>query len=160
MEVQGMFWSVLLGMHSLFFMPRFALSKFSKVSPCDPSSHSSDILHRHSAGTSDAETDAGGSNGAGMRYEAEGGDPANCGLQHTRVFLEPVREKHQMDHICGPMDIGRSGGNQGDGGSRDLLERRANRLRRRLQAPTSRSISRRGTRIRPPAMDILQNGFQ
>lgn len=49
---------------------------------------------RHSAGTYDAETDTGGSNGAGMRYEAEGGDPANAGLQHARVFLEPVKSKH------------------------------------------------------------------
>lgn len=30
----------------------------------------------------------------GMRYEAEGGDPANAGLQHARVFLEPVKDKH------------------------------------------------------------------
>jgi cytochrome c peroxidase len=51
--------------------------------------------HRHSAGTYDAETDTGGSNGAGMRYEAEGGDPANAGLQHARVFLEPVKQKHE-----------------------------------------------------------------
>lgn len=29
-----------------------------------------------------------------MRYEAEGGDPANAGLQHARVFLEPVKEEH------------------------------------------------------------------
>ena len=29
-----------------------------------------------------------------MRYEAEGGDPANAGLQHARVFLEPIKEKH------------------------------------------------------------------
>jgi peroxiredoxin len=50
--------------------------------------------NRHSAGTYDAETDTGGSNGAGMRYEAEGGDPANAGLQHARVFLEAVKEKH------------------------------------------------------------------
>jgi peroxiredoxin len=49
---------------------------------------------RHSAGTYDLETDTGGSNGAGMRYEAEGGDPANAGLQHARVFLETVKEKH------------------------------------------------------------------
>ncbi|GFF24061.1 putative heme-binding peroxidase [Aspergillus udagawae] len=48
----------------------------------------------HSAGTYDLETDTGGSNGAGMRYEAEGGDPANAGLQHGRAFLEPVKEKH------------------------------------------------------------------
>ncbi|OCK80372.1 cytochrome c peroxidase [Lepidopterella palustris CBS 459.81] len=44
----------------------------------------------HSAGTYDASTDTGGSNGAGIRYEAEGGDPANAGLQHARVFLEPI----------------------------------------------------------------------
>ena len=50
--------------------------------------------HRHSSGTYDAESDNGGSNGAGMRYEAEGGDPANAGLQHARVFLEPVKAKH------------------------------------------------------------------
>ena len=49
---------------------------------------------RHSAGTYDAETDTGGSNGAGMRYEAEGGDPANAGLQHARVFLEPIKSRH------------------------------------------------------------------
>lgn len=29
-----------------------------------------------------------------MRYEAEGGDPANAGLQHGRAFLEPVKERH------------------------------------------------------------------
>lgn len=29
-----------------------------------------------------------------MRYEMEGGDPANAGLQHARVFLEPIKEKH------------------------------------------------------------------
>jgi cytochrome c peroxidase len=52
------------------------------------------ILSRHSSGTYDAETDTGGSNGAGMRYEAEGGDPANAGLQHARVFLEPLKAKH------------------------------------------------------------------
>ena len=51
-------------------------------------------IFRHSAGTYDAETDTGGSNGAGMRYEAEGGDPANAGLQHARAFLESVKEKH------------------------------------------------------------------
>jgi len=44
----------------------------------------------HSAGTFDSKTRTGGSNGAGMRYEAEGGDPANAGLQHARAFLEPI----------------------------------------------------------------------
>lgn len=48
----------------------------------------------HSAGTYDNDTDTGGSNGAGMRYEAEGGDPANAGLQYARVFLEPVKAAH------------------------------------------------------------------
>jgi len=48
----------------------------------------------HASGTYDQETKTGGSQGAGMRYEAEGGDPANAGLQHARVFLEPVKEKH------------------------------------------------------------------
>lgn len=48
----------------------------------------------HSAGTYCADTDTGGSNGAGMRYEKEGGDPANAGLQHARVFLETVKSKH------------------------------------------------------------------
>lgn len=48
----------------------------------------------HAAGTYDKETDTGGSDGAGMRYEAEGGDPANAGLQHARVFLEPIKEEH------------------------------------------------------------------
>lgn len=48
----------------------------------------------HAAGTYDKETDTGGSDGAGMRYEAEGGDPANAGLQHARVFLEPIKAEH------------------------------------------------------------------
>ncbi|KAJ5623575.1 heme-binding peroxidase [Penicillium lividum] len=48
----------------------------------------------HSSGTYDLASDTGGSNGAGMRYEAEGGDPSNAGLQHGRAFLEPVKEKH------------------------------------------------------------------
>ena len=48
----------------------------------------------HSSGTYCAATDTGGSNGAGMRYEDEGGDPANAGLQHARVFLESVKSKH------------------------------------------------------------------
>ncbi|KFY03613.1 hypothetical protein O988_01365 [Pseudogymnoascus sp. VKM F-3808] len=48
----------------------------------------------HSSGTYDIRTDTGGSNGAGMRYEIEGGDPANAGLQHARVLLEPVKAAH------------------------------------------------------------------
>ena len=50
--------------------------------------------YRHSSGTYDVDSDTGGSNGAGMRYEAEGGDPSNAGLQHGRTFLEPVKERH------------------------------------------------------------------
>jgi len=63
------------------------------VSSLTPSSRGETLLtpfSRHSSGTYDEETDTGGSNGAGMRYESEGGDPANAGLQHARVFLEPV----------------------------------------------------------------------
>jgi peroxiredoxin len=48
----------------------------------------------HSAGTYDVASGTGGSNGAGMRYEAESGDPANAGLQHARAFLEPVKAAH------------------------------------------------------------------
>lgn len=48
----------------------------------------------HASGTYDQATKTGGSNGAGMRYETEGGDPSNAGLQHARVFLEPIKEKH------------------------------------------------------------------
>ncbi|KAL2400166.1 Cytochrome c peroxidase, mitochondrial [Exophiala dermatitidis] len=47
----------------------------------------------HSAGTYDLATNTGGSNGAGMRYEKEGGDPANAGLQHARAFLEPIKRQ-------------------------------------------------------------------
>ncbi|KIW52145.1 hypothetical protein PV05_07810 [Exophiala xenobiotica] len=46
----------------------------------------------HAAGTYCAATNTGGSNGAGMRYEKEGGDPANAGLQHARTFLEPIKK--------------------------------------------------------------------
>lgn len=35
----------------------------------------------HASGTYDKNTGTGGSDGAGMRYEKEGGDPANNGLQ-------------------------------------------------------------------------------
>jgi len=42
-----------------------------------------------------------------MRYEAEGGDPANAGLQHARVFLEPVKEKHSW---CTYSDLWTLGG--------------------------------------------------
>lgn len=48
----------------------------------------------HASGTYDKATDTGGSNGAGMRYTAEGEDPANNGLEHGRLFLEPLKKKH------------------------------------------------------------------
>ncbi|WFD27455.1 cytochrome-c peroxidase [Malassezia nana] len=48
----------------------------------------------HASGTYSKEDDTGGSNGAGMRYEEEGGDPANNGLQNARTFLEPIKRKH------------------------------------------------------------------
>ncbi|GAA6013427.1 hypothetical protein JCM10207_008840 [Rhodosporidiobolus poonsookiae] len=48
----------------------------------------------HASGTYDKETNTGGSNGAGMRYECEGGDPANAGLEHARLFLEPIKQAH------------------------------------------------------------------
>lgn len=48
----------------------------------------------HASGTYCKDTNTGGSSGSGMRYEQEGGDPANAGLQHARVALEPVRSKH------------------------------------------------------------------
>ena len=74
---------VRLAWYFLIHLPPSATSKSA-----DP------LIDRHSSGTYDAQTDTGGSNGAGMRYEAEGGDPANAGLQHARVFLEPVKKKH------------------------------------------------------------------
>lgn len=77
-EVQVLYWSVWHGNN--FHFP-------SEV--CE-----SDFKPRHASGTYDDDTDTGGSNGAGMRYEAEGGDPANAGLQHARVFLEPVKQKY------------------------------------------------------------------
>ncbi|KAM0789707.1 cytochrome c peroxidase [Microbotryomycetes sp. NB124-2] len=48
----------------------------------------------HASGTYDKDSDTGGSSGAGMRYENEGGDPANAGLQHARVALEPIKKKY------------------------------------------------------------------
>ena len=48
----------------------------------------------HASGTYSKEDETGGSNGAGMRYEEEGGDPANAGLENARAFLEPIKEKH------------------------------------------------------------------
>lgn len=47
----------------------------------------------HSSGTFDKATGTGGSNGAGMRFEAEASDPENVGLMSARAFLEPVKQK-------------------------------------------------------------------
>lgn len=76
-------------------MTRHLRSSYPRSCPCisSPAKLLSPPF-RHSAGTYDLATDTGGSNGAGMRYEAEGGDPANAGLQHARLFLEPVKQQH------------------------------------------------------------------
>ena len=47
----------------------------------------------HSSGTYDKATGTGGSNGAGMRFDAEASDPENAGLHSARAFLEPVKRK-------------------------------------------------------------------
>jgi peroxiredoxin len=47
----------------------------------------------HSSGTYDAASGTGGSNGAGMRFEAEAADPENAGLHSARAFLEPAKRK-------------------------------------------------------------------
>eukprot|EP01119_Soliformovum_irregulare_P001650 TRINITY_DN11381_c0_g1_i1.p1 TRINITY_DN11381_c0_g1~~TRINITY_DN11381_c0_g1_i1.p1 ORF type:complete len:371 (+),score=106.86 TRINITY_DN11381_c0_g1_i1:112-1113(+) len=48
----------------------------------------------HASGTYDMKSKTGGSNGAGMRYEKEGGDGANAGLAVARKMLEPVKRNH------------------------------------------------------------------
>ena len=45
----------------------------------------------HSSGTYDAATKTGGSNGAGMRFGPEAGDPENAGLDKARAFIEPLK---------------------------------------------------------------------
>lgn len=81
--------------------------------------HAGPVLVRlawHASGTYDKATDSGGSNGAGMRYEVEGGDPANAGLQHARVFLEPIKDLHpwisyaDLWTLAGVVAIGHMGG--------------------------------------------------
>jgi len=82
-------------MTALLVQSLYALhGKILHLYPMSEASWANTCAFRHSAGTYDAETDTGGSNGAGMRYESEGGDPANAGLQHARVFLEPVKSVH------------------------------------------------------------------
>lgn len=90
----------------------------------------------HSAGTYDASTDTGGSNGAGIRYEAEGGDPANAGLQHARVFLEPVKADHPWITYSDlwTLDAGRLRRNRSYGRAQDPVAPRTNRPRRFLEA--------------------------
>jgi cytochrome c peroxidase len=41
-----------------------------------------------------------------MRYEAEGSDLANAGLQHARVFLEPVNAMHSWITHAGLWTLG------------------------------------------------------
>ena len=47
----------------------------------------------HSSGTFDKASATGGSNGAGMRFEAEAADPENAGLHSARAFLEPIKKR-------------------------------------------------------------------
>lgn len=47
----------------------------------------------HSSGTYDKASATGGSNGAGMRFEAESADPENVGLHSARAFLEPIKKR-------------------------------------------------------------------
>merc|ERR1711939_222970 len=48
----------------------------------------------HCSGTYDRRTNTGGSDGAGIRFENEGGDPSNAGLGNARAFLEPIKQAH------------------------------------------------------------------
>ncbi|ODV89151.1 hypothetical protein CANCADRAFT_32495 [Tortispora caseinolytica NRRL Y-17796] len=45
----------------------------------------------HSSGTYDMKSRTGGSNGSTMRYDLEGKDPDNAGLEYARGFLEPIK---------------------------------------------------------------------
>jgi len=47
----------------------------------------------HSAGTYDAKTKTGGSNGASMRFQPEAGDGGNFGLGIARAVLEPIKKE-------------------------------------------------------------------
>jgi len=48
----------------------------------------------HSSGTYSKEDGSGGSNGAGMRFAKEAGDPENAGLGKARDYLYQVKRKH------------------------------------------------------------------
>jgi len=48
----------------------------------------------HSSGTFCKDSKTGGSNGATMRWQLEGGDPDNAGLEKARALLEAVKVKH------------------------------------------------------------------
>ena len=48
----------------------------------------------HSSGTFDKASGTGGSNGAGMRFDAEAQDPENAGLSAARAFLEPIKKRY------------------------------------------------------------------
>jgi hypothetical protein len=129
------------------------------------------------SGTYCAETKTGGSNGAGMRYEKEGGDPANAGLQHARVFLEPIKEKHSWISYADrewrctrvalatadqphSLDSRRRRRHRGHERPQDRVAGRAHRLRRRLEPAAARPPARRGAGRRPPAAHLLPHGLQ
>jgi len=48
----------------------------------------------HAAGTFDAKTNTGGSNGSTMRFGPEAGHGANRGLEVARQVLEPIKKRH------------------------------------------------------------------
>jgi hypothetical protein len=48
----------------------------------------------HCAGTYDAKTGSGGSDGATMRFKPESEHGANAGLHHARALLEPIKRAH------------------------------------------------------------------
>jgi len=48
----------------------------------------------HASGTYEKATNAGGSDGATMRFEPESTDGANKGLQYARAFLQPIKDKY------------------------------------------------------------------
>lgn len=50
----------------------------------------------HAAGTYDAKTGTGGSDGATMRFAEESKHGANAGLAYARDALEPVKKKFPL----------------------------------------------------------------
>jgi len=70
----------------------------------------------HSSGTYCKNTKTGGSEGAAMRFPAEGGWDANAGLDHARAWCEPIKEKFpeisysDLWILCGNTAIEEMGG--------------------------------------------------